>query len=184
MQGDFAHKSGTLFCPECIQVIPNIVKLIKDGGYRVIFVSKDWHPEDHCSFEQWPKHCVHDTPGAEIVREIDEALLDTPHRVVIVEVRKGFSSMQEAYSAFKGNVDVKDVCVKFDIESLDICGVAMEYCVKATALDALELLCSDNPDFTVTLRCNSIASVDGGRNSKLISEFMDEFEQKGGKTDS
>lgn len=182
MQNDFANPKGTLYCPETKQVIPNIVDLIKKGEYRLILVSTDAHPDNHCSFETWPKHCVEGTWGYDLVSEVEAALLDTTHRTVIVLVRKGFCSEQECYSAMKGDQNIVELLDKFGIKSLDICGVAMEYCVKSTALDALEAV--QDYGITVTLRCNSIAAVDGGKNSKLISEFMDEFEQKGGKTDS
>jgi len=93
----------------------------------------DWHPAEHCSFESrggpWPPHCVQQTAGAELHPE-----LDAP-KVQLV-ITKGWHPDQEAYSGFQGTNLAKILRDK-GVHRVVVCGIATDYCVRATAHDAL-----------------------------------------------
>ena len=96
--------------------------------------SRDWHPGDHCSFAErgggWPAHCVQ---GDARARSCDARV--TALRPALV-VSKGDRADREAYSAFDGTGLVEALRER-GIERLLVGGLATDYCVRATALDAL-----------------------------------------------
>lgn len=125
----------------------------------VIVFTRDWHPADHCSFAEgtpayrdgsWPVHCVQDTEGAEIDEPLWESALATGKPVLLVN--KGFDKDREAYSGFDGivvqvfNNDTLNVALAgtplrqalhyFTVNEVKIGGLALDYCVLATAIDA------------------------------------------------
>jgi len=100
---------------------------------RVIY-SRDWHPKRHRSFLNaspdgaWPEHCVQDTPGA----KFHSGLKVAPHsRVVSI----GVDNTRLGYSAFEDETMVR-VASSPAMGTLYIAGIALEYCVQATALEA------------------------------------------------
>lgn len=103
-----------------------------------IYFTRDWHPQDHCSFSDepaftdmsWPVHCVQDSPGAEFHGD-----LHVPSDATIVN--KGTDASEEAYSGFQGT-DLAGLLRAEGIERVFVAGLATDYCVKATALDALK----------------------------------------------
>jgi nicotinamidase/pyrazinamidase len=112
------------------------------GDYSLIVASQDWHPEgefDHFSDDPnydttWPPHCVQNTEGADFHPDLKLPTARTRY------VRKGQTSA--AYSAFEGkdnlSHDTLDQLLKhYEIEAVDVVGLATDYCVKATALDAV-----------------------------------------------
>lgn len=100
---------------------------------RVVF-TRDWHPEDHCSFSDepefvdgsWPVHCVQHSPGAEFVGDIR-----VPLNAIIID--KGCDADMEQYGAFDGT-DLAETLESKGIARLFVGGLATDYCVKATAL--------------------------------------------------
>jgi len=110
--------------------------------YDVIFASRDWHDADNDNgghfaaepdfVDSWPAHCVAGTPGAEYHPALDTSLVD-------IHVRKGQGV--PAYSIFEGTTDDgQTVLVKLDeldITDVDVVGIATDYCVRASAIDAL-----------------------------------------------
>lgn len=110
--------------------------------YDVIFASRDWHDADndnggHFSATpdfvvSWPPHCVAGTPGAEYHPALDTSLVD-------IHVRKGQGV--PAYSIFEGTTDDGETVLakldELDITDVDVVGIATDYCVRASALDAL-----------------------------------------------
>lgn len=135
-QNDFMP-GGALAVPEGDQIIPAInVAII---NFNQIIWTRDWHPEDHCSFEDnggtWPVHCVAETPGAQINGKLP---VSKKHHIW----DKATSSKADAYSPFQNENGKKSGFVKFlnglKVKELYICGLATEYCVKATVLDALK----------------------------------------------
>lgn len=100
--------------------------------FSYVVATRDWHPHVHPHFEEhggpWPYHCVQHTHGAELspklhVDEIDELL------------SKGMHTHSHGYSAFDGtNLDER--LHAHDVRRVFICGLATDYCVKATALEA------------------------------------------------
>jgi len=98
-----------------------------------VIASRDWHPPDHCSFRgqggPWPVHCVAGTHGAELA-----ATLALPRQSEIVS--KATRCEHEAYSAFDGT-ELAERLRALHCRRLFIGGLATDYCVRATALDAL-----------------------------------------------
>ncbi|HEY0383851.1 MAG TPA: isochorismatase family protein [Candidatus Elarobacter sp.] len=97
-----------------------------------VYATRDWHPANHSSYEQyggpWPVHCVADTHGAAFDARL--ALDD-----VDVVIDKGTDRGTDGYSGFAATTldrDLRD----HDVHRVFVCGLATDYCVKATALDA------------------------------------------------
>ncbi len=108
------------------------------AGYAHVVASRDYHidPGDHFSDHpdfagSWPPHCVVGTPGAQF-----HPRLDTSH----VEAVFSKGAHAAAYSAFEGTDDagtpLADWLRERDVDALDVVGIATDYCVRATALDA------------------------------------------------
>ncbi|HEY8537553.1 MAG TPA: nicotinamidase [Steroidobacteraceae bacterium] len=97
-----------------------------------IFFTRDWHPPNHCSFKErggpWPPHCVQDTPGASWAEG-----LNVPVNARIVS--KGFDAEAEAYSGFQGTSLAEELRT-LGINRVFVGGLATDYCVRATVLDA------------------------------------------------
>lgn len=97
-----------------------------------VFLSRDWHPPDHCSFHErggpWPAHCVAGSTGAAFA-----AALDVPAGACIVS--KATETGREAYSALDGTGLMQQL-QRTGTSRLWVCGLATDYCVLATALDA------------------------------------------------
>jgi nicotinamidase/pyrazinamidase len=120
-----------------------------------VVATQDWHPPDHKSFAAnhpgkevyeivmlrehlqtlWPTHCVQGTPGAELHPDLKRDLIDSL-------VRKGEDAEVDSYSGFLDNdrstsTGLESVLREQGITDLDVCGLAGDYCVSATALDGL-----------------------------------------------
>jgi nicotinamidase/pyrazinamidase len=159
VQYDFCP-GGALAVPKGDEIIPIINEMIPQFDF--IITTQDWHPEDHCSFsdepkfvdKSWPKHCVAGTQGSMIHHHLRIGnRLGTG--VTHLFVHKGMDKDVEQYSGFDGYVvnwlkevrgqkydksDMLDfVLKKHGVDELYVCGLATEYCVKATALDAAKL---------------------------------------------
>lgn len=135
MQNDFCP-GGSLAVTDGDRIISDINKLILDftkEGCPVVF-TRDWHPKNHCSFSEnggmWPVHCVAETEGAEFHKE-----LYIPERAIIIS--KAHRPFPDAYSGFQGT-DLERILKLNRITEVTVCGLAADYCVKATALDALD----------------------------------------------
>jgi len=123
--------------PEADQVIPvlnDYIKIFKKANAR-IFATRDWHPPNHISFKAqggpWPPHCIRDTEGAKF-----HPSLKIPSDVAIVS--KAMEPHKEAYSGFDGT-ELANTLQKEGATRLFVGGLATEYCVKNTVLDALGL---------------------------------------------
>ena len=131
MQNDFMPGGG-LPVPEADKIIPLINRL--QDKFELVFATQDWHPENHISFQMWPKHCVQKTYGARFA----ELLKRDKIQFVIP---KGIHIDKDEYSAFQsrlnpGDVSLRSILMNYDVKKLHLCGVATEICVKANALDA------------------------------------------------
>ncbi len=129
VQNDFCP-GGALAVPEGDEVVEPINRLAAGSGFVV--ATRDWHPADHGSFAEqggpWPVHCVAGTPGAELHPGVDSGLIDA-----IVD--KGQAPDREGYSGFEGT-KLERLLREHDVDAVDVAGLALDYCVKATALDA------------------------------------------------
>ncbi|OHA47650.1 MAG: hypothetical protein A2806_03470 [Candidatus Terrybacteria bacterium RIFCSPHIGHO2_01_FULL_48_17] len=129
VQNDFCP-GGNLAVPDGDAVVSKINNAIT--YFDIVVASQDWHPQDHCSFDtqggKWPEHCIAGTSGANL-----HAVLDTARITHIV--RKAYKKDQDAYSAFDGT-GLAEMLRALGITEVFVCGLALDYCVKATALDA------------------------------------------------
>lgn len=154
LQNDFCP-GGALAVPEGDQVMAVAQQLY--SGFEWVIATQDWHPPGHGSFASshpgkkpgdvvclggidqilWPDHCVQSTLGA----AFHSAIADIPFSHV---VRKGTNPGIDSYSAFFDNARLQETDLnawlrKRDIKTLHVMGLATDYCVKFTCLDALEL---------------------------------------------
>jgi nicotinamidase/pyrazinamidase len=134
VQNDFLV-GGSLAVPGGDEVIPALntwIRRFRSAGLPV-FATRDWHPADHCSFREqggpWPPHCVAGTRGAEFSAE-----LTLPPDVAVVS--KAMAPEKEAYSDFE-DTDFAVRLREIGVSRLFVGGLATDYCVRATVLDAL-----------------------------------------------
>ena len=144
VQNDFTE-GGALGVEGGAAVAAGIAKLLAGhpDRYDYVFASRDWHDGDndnggHFNIEpdyvdSWPVHCVSGTKGAEYHPALDLSVVD-------VHVRKGQG--KPAYSIFEGTTDggetVPVALDRLGITEVDVAGIATDYCVLASALDAIE----------------------------------------------
>ena len=132
VQNDFTP-GGALAVPDGDAVTARLNELMASGGFDLVVATRDWHPPDHASFTsqggRWPLHCVAGTPGAELHASLDAARVD-------VVVDKGRDPGTEGYSGFDGT-DLASLLSERGIDDVTVAGLATDYCVRATALDAL-----------------------------------------------
>lgn len=155
VQGDFTKlKKGSLAVDGTdeayIKAVEENTKKLKEVGFP-IYATQDWHPKNHASFftnhkgkkafdviklhgkDQvlWPPHCVQNTPGAEILlgKKLFKAV-----------VKKGMDPQYDSYSGFQDDggkkTDMDKLLKKDKIKKVVVYGIATDYCVRATALDA------------------------------------------------
>ncbi len=131
VQNDFCP-GGAFAVPHGDKVIPAINRLLAYPWLAV--ATKDWHPSNHSSFQAqggpWPPHCVQGTPGAELHPALDAASIQ-------VIVTKGSRPERDAYSGFDGT-DLAKILRDGGVTRVVVCGLATDYCVSATARDALQ----------------------------------------------
>ena len=130
VQNDFCP-GGTLAVPEGDKVVPVINQMM--ANFRLIVASKDWHPKDTVHFKKWPPHCVQNTLGADFHPKLDVSKIK---KIFL----KGTKNKDDGYSAFEAtSADLGEFLKKEGVEDLYVVGLATDYCVKATALDADKL---------------------------------------------
>ena len=129
VQNDFCP-GGTLPAPKGNEVVPVINKLI--DKFDLVVASKDWHPVETVHFNKWPKHCVQGTTGAEFYPDLHNEKIN---KVFV----KGTGNVDDGYSAFEAtNENLAEYLKKQGVDEVYITGLAIEYCVKSTVLDALK----------------------------------------------
>ncbi len=141
VQNDFTE-GGALATEGGAAVAAAITEHLRGHAYDLVAASRDWHDgtgDNGGHFasgapdfvDTWPVHCVAGTPGAEYHPALDALAID-------VHVKKGQG--KPAYSAFEGVTDdgetLDEVLEEQGIDELDVVGIATDYCVKASALDA------------------------------------------------
>jgi nicotinamidase/pyrazinamidase len=133
LQNDFCP-GGALAVPEGDRIVPLVNALAETFARlgRPVVATQDWHPPDHVSFRErggpWPVHCVQGTPGADLHP-------DLRREPITHIVRKAYRRDQEAYSGFEGT-GLAELLRGLGVEEVYVCGLATDYCVNATALDA------------------------------------------------
>jgi nicotinamidase/pyrazinamidase len=138
VQNDFLP-GGSLAVPEGDQIIAPIKRWLAEftrAGLPV-FATRDWHPSDHCSFRAhggpWPPHCVAGSEGAQFASDLG---LERDPRITVIS--KGTSSEADAYSGFEGT-DLHARLQSAGVRRLFVGGLATDYCVLNTVLDARRL---------------------------------------------
>jgi nicotinamidase/pyrazinamidase len=134
VQNDFLPK-GALAVKEGDAIVPVLNRYLGEFERRglPIFATRDWHPPDHCSFHErggpWPPHCIAGTRGAEFAPDL---ALPAGARII----SKATGSAADAYSAFDGT-DLAEQLRRLHCTRVFIGGLATDYCVLASTLDAL-----------------------------------------------
>ena len=185
VQNDFCP-GGALAVPGGDEVVPLINAM--QSRFEAVVLTQDWHPEGHSSFAAnhasaepfsliempygpqvlWPVHCVQGSAGAEM-----HELLETTRADLVI--RKGFRASVDSYSAFFENdhttvTGLAGYLRERGIEAVTLAGLALDFCVKFSALDAVKL------GFSVTVvedACRAI-DMDGSR-----AAAMDEMRAAG-----
>jgi len=154
LQNDFLP-GGSLAVRSGNEVLPVANRLM--SGYDLVVATQDWHPADHQSFASqhpgrrvgeiiklegvrqilWPDHCIQNTRGAEFPPELNRGGI---HHVI----RKGTDRAIDSYSGFFDNArrkatGLEDLLREHAASEVHVTGLALDYCVKFTALDAAEL---------------------------------------------
>jgi nicotinamidase/pyrazinamidase len=140
VQNDFCP-GGALAVPEGDKTVPALNREIErfTRAGRPVVASRDWHPAETTHFKSgggpWPPHCVADQPGAAFHPE-----LRLPDDAVVVS--KGAGATEDAYSAFDARDErgrgLDDLLKANLVRRLVVGGLATDYCVRATVLDALK----------------------------------------------
>lgn len=153
VQNDFCP-GGSLAVPRGDEIVPLVNRLAR--RFRHVVMTQDWHSPGHRSFASahpgsqpfdtaevdygtqtlWPDHCVQGTPGAEF-----HPGLDIPQVELII--RKGYRPEIDSYSAFRENdrktlTGLAGYLRERGFELITVCGLALEYCVFFSAMDARE----------------------------------------------
>lgn len=154
IQNDFVS-GGALAVPDGDQVVPVANRLMP--RFPLVVATKDWHPRDHLSFASqhpgktegqvidlegldqilWPDHCIRDTHGAQLVAALDQERI---HEVIT----KGTDRSVDSYSGFFDNgrrkaTGLESLLKRHGVTGVCVMGLATDYCVRYTALDAVQL---------------------------------------------
>jgi nicotinamidase/pyrazinamidase len=162
-QNDFTPPDGALAVPEGDRIAGRINELARSGDYDVVLATRDWHPPDHGSFTEqggiWPVHCVQGTEGAELHPELDTDAIE-------VVVEKGQDPGTDGYSGFDGT-QLAELLRERGVDRVTLVGLATDYCVKNTALEALQ------EGFTVIVDSTAVRGVDRepGDSERALAEM-------------
>ena len=159
VQNDFADPNGSLYVrggEEVVSIVNEAIEAARVAGALIVY-TQDWHPESTPHFEKdggiWPVHCVRGTWGAELHPDV---------KVKGEIVRKGTGG-EDGYSGFtvrdpktgaEEPTGLEDLLRRRGIERVVVLGLATDYCVKETALDAV------GKDFETTVLTSGIRAVD------------------------
>ena len=148
-----AGQGGALAVPDGDQIVPVINKLLPD--YELVIFTQDWHPEKMEAFASshenkkpfdtyktkkgkedtlWPDHCIAESYGAQLHEDIDFSKIKGDFYIF----KKGTEKDKHPYSGFDGT-GLGFFLREKDIKEVDVVGLALDYCVKDTAMDAVDL---------------------------------------------
>lgn len=158
VQNDFLP-GGALEVKEGNKIIPNINKILTK--FDLVIFTMDWHTKNNVSFASrynekpfvkfkydngkidiiWPDHCVQNTFGAQLSSDLKLQKLNNRKMIIF---KKGWREDEAPYSAFgqyndEGNNELAEILEKYSISNVYVCGLALDYCVKETALDSQRL---------------------------------------------
>lgn len=128
VQNDFCP-GGALAVAEGDKIVPVINGLMQ--RFDVVVASKDWHPAGSVHFQKWPPHCVENTNGASFHPRLAEEKIQ---QIFL----KGTGNKDDGYSAYEAtNLDLDQYLKSRGVTELYVTGLATDYCVKASAIDAV-----------------------------------------------
>jgi len=181
MQNDFCE-GGALAVPGANAIVPLVNRLI--GRLDNVVLTQDWHPPGHASFASswkdaepftsvqfpygpqvlWPEHCVQGTKGAAFHPELNA----TKAQMV---VRKGYHPGIDSYSAFRENDRMTRTGLDGYLKArgftkLTFCGLALDYCVAWSAIDARQA----GFDVAVVVEATAAIDLDGSR-KRMLTEM-------------
>eukprot|EP01133_Synstelium_polycarpum_P000205 gene205-249_t len=179
VQNDFMQ-GGSLEVAKANEILPLINTLRDSKTFDLVVLSQDWHPSDHMSFASnnpgkkvfdviphlettqilWPNHCVQGSFGSEFHKDLKRVDGD-------VVVQKGDNVMVDSYSAFQDNDRMKKTTLEailreHSIDTVYVCGIATDYCVAYTAIDAV------NAGFKTHLLVDACRGVDPSTTSAQL----------------
>ena len=180
IQNDFLP-GGALAVPNGDEIIEEINRLSKT--YDLVVASQDWHPANHGSFASqhegkqpfemgelaglpqvfWPDHCVQASHGAALCEALDQKQIEAIFR-------KGMDPEIDSYSAFFDNgmkkaTGLEGYLKDRKVDEVHICGLAADFCVMATAKDALKL------GFASIILQNATKAIDQSGLDAMYAEF-------------
>jgi nicotinamidase/pyrazinamidase len=173
-QNDFCP-GGALAVPEGDRIAEPLAELL--DRFELVVATRDWHPADHGSFAGvevdpaewhgsdppsiWPVHCVQGTPGAELHPALDRAKVD-------VVIDKGQDRNSQGYSAFQ-DTRLGNLLRERGVDRLFVAGLATDYCVKNSVLDALR----EGFDVTVVEDAIRGVEVEPGDSKRAVEEMRE-----------
>ena len=182
IQNDFLS-GGSLEVPKGDEIIDN-VNFIMDN-YNIVVATKDWHPKDHISFASnhknknvgqiikinnldqmlWPDHCIKDSKGSEFPKKLNSHKI---HKIFY----KGVDSDIDSYSGFYDNGKIRSTGLsnflkKSNINQVDIVGLATDYCVKYSSIDAY------NEGFKTKVLCCCVRGISVETTETAFKEMKD-----------
>ena len=176
VQNDFCE-GGALACQDGAQVASSITNYLKGNKsrYDTVIASRDWHTPNSPNgghfpiagnepdfVSTWPLHCIAGTQGAEYHPNLDASLID-------LHIKKGQD--QHGYSIFEGVTDsgesIQDLLTRLGVTEVDVVGIATDYCVRASALDA------KNFGLDVRVITSLTAGVSAASTETAIDELVD-----------
>lgn len=190
IQNDFLS-GGALAVPDGEAIISFVVQQMRQAPYNLVVATQDWHPPDHGSFasshqdrepfqmaeldglEQmlWPDHCLAGSDGARLAEEIREVLIEiTTQGQKSLIIQKGQDLRVDSYSAFFDNARRHDTGLHralqaYDVSEVEVVGLAFDYCVKYTALDAASL------GYATRVLLEGTRAVEPASSDRIISEL-------------
>jgi len=163
-QNDFMP-GGALAVHEGDQIAERVNELAADPRFELVVATRDWHPRNHGSFKErggpWPVHCVQGSAGAELHSSLDRSRID-------IVLDAGEDPDTDGYSGFDGT-RLEQLLRERGIDKVTVVGLATDYCVKHTALDALRA------GFEVTVDREGIRAVEvePGDGQRALDEVRD-----------
>jgi nicotinamidase/pyrazinamidase len=162
VQRDFCE-GGALAAADTLSLLEPLKKNIdaaRRAGAAIVY-TQDWHPAEHSSFRvnggPWPIHCVDGTAGAELMKPLRAEVSD-------IVVHKGVAVDGAGYSGFE-ETGLAEKLRKLGVERVYMAGIATEYCVRATALDALR------EGFETLVVQDLVRAVEPTETTKVIQEL-------------
>ena len=194
VQNDFCP-GGSLAVKNGNEIIPVINKIQKN--FNFIFYTQDWHPSDHSSFSTnnpgkdvfstidmyygkqviWPPHCVFNTEGAKFHKDLNVEEAKTI-------IRKGYRKEIDSYSGFYENdrrtpTGLHGILSDLSIKRVFICGLALDFCVNYTAVDAIKLgyeaIVLENATLPVNLGNSVEQTLDSFKKNNVKIGKLDKF---------